>query len=217
MSTSPASEPRQTLNQFGIAVAALIVGSALLFFAIGAVGATPDDEGSEAATTSAPTAAGIEATTGTPSAAGSETDAPAQVVGPSDEATPAPTTALTTDPTSGPTPQPTAEATATSAPDVDDADRVDPAEISVQVLDAIRDGSTTARDYADEIDAAGYDLVAFLTASRTYEQTTVFYSSGREALARQIADEFGWTLVRANDVGLSDDVDVGVVVGTSQN
>lgn len=213
MSTSPASEPRQTLNQFGIAVAGLIVGSALLFFAIGAVGATPDDEGADAATTAAPTTAGSEATTGTSAPAGSETDAPAQVVGPSDEATPAPTTG----PTTGPTPQPTAAATATSAPDVDDADRVDPAEISVQVLDAIRDGSTTARDYADEIDAAGYDLVAFLTASRTYEQTTVFYSSGREALARQIADEFGWTLVRANDVGLSDDVDVGVVVGTSQN
>jgi hypothetical protein len=207
MSTSPDSASRQTLGQFAIAVVALVVGSAVLFFAIGAVGGSSDDEPAAAATTASATEAGTE----TPATTGSETEAPAQVVGPSDEAT----ATAPASPTSGSTPE------ATSAPTTDPGDggddRVDPAEISVQVLDAIRDGSTTARDYADQLEAAGYDVVAFLRAGRTYDQTTVFYSSGREALARQVADEFGWTLIRANDVGLSEDVDVAVVVGVSQN
>lgn len=209
MSTSPDSGSRQTLGQFAIAVVALVVGSAVLFFAIGAVGGSSDDEPAAAATTATATEAGTE----TPAATGSETEAPAQVVGPSDEATA--TAPASASPTSGSTPE------ATSAPPTDPGDggddRVDPAEISVQVLDAILDGSTTARDYADQLEAAGYDVVAFIRAGRTYDQTTVFYSSGREALARQVADEFGWTLIRANDVGLSEDVDVAVVVGVSQN
>lgn len=201
MSNSPASEPRQVLNQFGMSVLALVVGSALLFFAIGKVGASPDegDEQPTAAATDAATAPA--ATASTPPAA---TQEPAAVVTGGESAPPA--EVVTGDPSSAPT-----EA---STPD---PDRLDPAEISVQVLDAILDGSTTAQDYADQMETDGYDLVASIRSGRVYDQTTVFYSSGQEAKAQQIADDYGWTLLRANDVGLSEDVDVGVVVGVSQD
>ena len=90
MSTSPASDSRQTLGQFAIAVVALIVGTAVLFFAIGAVGSSSDDESAAGATTAATT---DSASDETPAATASETEPTAQVVGPSDAATtPAPET-----------------------------------------------------------------------------------------------------------------------------
>lgn len=210
MSNASAPEPRQVLNQFVIAVLALVVGSALLFFAIGTVGASPDEDAEPVATaTSTPTTA---PTTTAPTTSAPATEAPAEVVTPPAATTPA--QVVTPDPTDAPATPTEAPATPTEAPTTPSSG-IDPASISVQVLDAKLDGSTTAAEVADQMIADGYDMVAEGRAGTVYQQTTIFYGDGQEAAAQQVADQYGWSAIRPNDVGLSDEVDLSILVGLS--
>ncbi len=209
MSNTPAAEPRQVLNQFVIAVLALVVGSAVLFFAIGKVGASPDDSSEPVATaTATATATPTTAATTPPAAAETTpppaTEAPAEVVTPPAATTPAAPAAEA--PTEAPV-TPTSEPTSSNG--------IDPATIKVQVLDAKLDGSTTASEVADQMEADGYDLIAEGRAGTAYDQTTLFYGDGQEQAAQQIANQYGWSAIRPNTVGLSTSVDVSVLVGRS--
>lgn len=220
MSLQSSTDPGRTLGQFGLAVAGLVVGAALLFALIGWVsddGTEPTDPGPVAASeTDAATP-----TEGT-SPAMEPTDQPTQPT--VEPTTPAgtPTTAPTDAPETAPdetepddaTDEPTEEATEDEVEPP--ATTFDPAEISVQVLDGVRDGGTTARDVADRLEEDGFDLVAFNRAASTYTETTLFYTDGHEEEGSQLADEYGWTTLLPNDVGLSSSVDVHVIVGTDE-
>lgn len=194
MSTSTTGDAQQFLTRFGLVALGVVVGAALLFVAIDAVG------GSEPADEPAPGAGGATATPTTTASAtptGGATDqatddGSAEVVTPSATATPT-ATPTTEEPVAG----------------------IAPEEISIQVLDGIRDGSDTARSIADDLEADGHELIAFGNSSRNYDQTTVFYSEGQEDAGRQVAAGNDWEIVRpASEVGLSPTVDVHVVVGT---
>ncbi|HKJ55238.1 MAG TPA: LytR C-terminal domain-containing protein [Nitriliruptoraceae bacterium] len=211
MSNASAPEPRQVLNQFVIAVLGLVVGSALLFFAIGTVGASPDEDAEPVAiATSSPTTA--PTTPSAPTTSAPATQAPAEVVTPPAATTPA--QVVTPDATEAPATPTEAPATPTEAPTTPSSG-IDPASISVQVLDAKLDGSTTAAEVADQMIADGYDMVAEGRAGTVYQQTTIFYGDGQEAAAQQVADQYGWSAIRPNDVGLSDQVDLSILVGLS--
>lgn len=106
------------------------------------------------------------------------------------------------------TDQPTSSETETSA-----ASDIDPASVSVQVLDG-----TTAKDGTDDevagvLGDAGYDVVAINSSVNIYERTTVFYTAGNEPAAQQIADEFGYSVVEPAPDNLNQSVDVHLVVG----
>lgn len=152
-------------------------------------------------------AAGTDGTSDGPTATDATPDGP--TVDPTPPSEPGPEPASETpspdpDPTSGPTP--TRTATSDGA--------VAPSSVSVQVLDAVLDdGSTAANDVEQRLRADGYRVVANNKASRTYEVTTVFYTPGHEAQARQIADAYGWSKVEPKPDNLSSSVHVHVVVG----
>ena len=103
-------------------------------------------------------------------------------------------------------------------PPADDppADRIDPGSITVQVLDGYQqDGGAAADALADELAAAGYDLIAQNPALR-YDVTTVLWTAGNEDAARQVAADIGAAEVRAQPGTLSEQVSVHVVVGADR-
>lgn len=111
-----------------------------------------------------------------------------------------------------------------SAPDDDDAsapieppaDRIDPATISVQVLDGFQaDGGAAAREVAAQLREAGYRLIAENPALR-YEVTTVLWTGDNDAAGRQIAAELGASEARQQPGNLSQQVMVHVVVGADR-
>lgn len=194
MSSSTTGDSQQFLTRFGLVALGVVVGAALLFVAIDTVG------GSEAVDEPAPTAGGP---TATPSSTASATGGGEAT----DQATEDGTGEVVT-------PSATASPTAATTTEEPVADDIAPEEISVQVLDGIRDGSDTARSIADALESDGHELIAFGNSSRNYDQTTVFYSEGQQDAARQVAAANDWELVRpASEVGLSTSVDVHVVVG----
>lgn len=95
---------------------------------------------------------------------------------------------------------------------------IDPATVSVQVLDAVRSNGSDAamQELADEIEAAGYDLITTNPAGKLYDVTTVMYSPGQEAAARQVAAEFGFAEVIPNNGTLTTGVDVHVIMGSDR-
>lgn len=207
MSLQSNPDPGRTLGQFGLAVLALVLAAAGLFWAIDLVS---DD--------ATPIAA--------PSAVPSVTPSTGPTLTPSPEA-PEPTVAPTTEPTAtaDPTETSTSEASdeptdvastpddvATSEPDDPD---VDLSETSVQVLDAIKDGGDRAQEIADELEDDGYRVVAFGPSSIEYENTTVFWTEGHEDEANRLADDNGWDEIVLNEI-LSETVDVHVVVGLDE-
>lgn len=120
------------------------------------------------------------------------------------------------------------DAEADDADDGDDADEgddaepaeqapaIDPATITVQVLDGYQaDGGTAAAAVASQLSDAGYDIVAQNPALR-YEQTTVLWTAGFEAEARQVAAAIGAAEVRQQPGNLSSQVAVHVVVGSDR-
>jgi cobalamin biosynthesis protein CobT len=132
----------------------------------------------------------------------------------------------TEDPTDGPEETPTDEATegteeetATEEPTEDEpedtsTEAVEPASVSVQVLDAVLDDAgVAAQGVADQMEADGYRIVVVNRASRVYAVTTVFWTPGNEAAARQIAAQYGFDRVELRPDNLSDTVSVHVVVG----
>lgn len=129
--------------------------------------------------------------------------------------TPTPTeTAAAPDEEPEPDPDPEPEPTA-SEPVPSGQGDIDPAEISVQVLDAVLDdGGEAAARVADQLDSDGFRLVARNKAVRRYDVTTVFYTPGNEAKAQRIAAQYGYHRVEPQPGNLSNSVDVHLVVGT---
>jgi cell division septation protein DedD len=87
--------------------------------------------------------------------------------------------------------------------------------ISVQVLNATN--SPDADDaMADRLAQLGYNVVAVDSASRTYELTTVFWSSSAyQEAAERLARRFGWVAAPKPE-NLSSDVSIHVVVGLDE-
>ncbi len=102
-------------------------------------------------------------------------------------------------------------------PETPPADPIDPATISVQVLDGFReDGGAAADAVFQELQEAGYRIVA-RNPALAYEVTTVFWTPGFEDEARQVAREIGATEVQEKPAdSLSDQVNVHVVVGADR-
>lgn len=96
-----------------------------------------------------------------------------------------------------------------------DEDRaVEPSSVSIQVLDAAGDGGGRASFAATRLQSDGYRVVAENQAFRTYERTTVFYSSdGDRIAAQQVADEYGYAVVEPKPDNLSASVNLHVVIG----
>ena len=93
---------------------------------------------------------------------------------------------------------------------------IDPATISVQVLDGYQaDGGAAANAVTAELREAGYNIIAQNPALR-YEVTTVLWTAGHEAEARQVAAEIGATEAREQSGNLSSQVAVHVVVGSDR-
>lgn len=117
-----------------------------------------------------------------------------------------PPTAVDTPP---PSPAPSPEPSPPPA-----GDQIDPADIAIQVLDAVRDDEGAAATRAAvRLREAGYRVVAENVAVRVYEETTVFYSEGSQAAAQQVAQSLGLGVVRPKPDNLSATVEVHVVVG----
>lgn len=122
------------------------------------------------------------------------------------------------------TPEPTPEATAEPSPEASEqpasTEEVDPGSVSIQVLDAVGGdgGSTAARAVAEELRDAGFDVVVVNRAGRSYEETTVFWSSGQAAGGQQVAAAIGAARAEETpaEVQLSNSVDVHVVVGADR-
>ncbi|MGH3442908.1 MAG: LytR C-terminal domain-containing protein [Nitriliruptorales bacterium] len=127
----------------------------------------------------------------------------------------------TTEPTS-PNPQATAPATpepgsptpteASSPTESPTGGEVDPASVSMQVLDATEAG-TAAGGFADRARSDGYRVVAVNRAVRVYERTTVFWSPGHEEAARHVAAQYGFAVVEEKPNNLTSSVNVHVVIG----
>lgn len=92
-----------------------------------------------------------------------------------------------------------------------------PEDISVQVLDGYReDGGTAASGVVDELEAAGFRVVAENPAI-PYDETAVFWASDAfEEEARMVAEALGVTDVREQPGNLSANVAVHVVVGADR-
>lgn len=92
-----------------------------------------------------------------------------------------------------------------------------PEDISVQVLDGYReDGGAAAAGVVEELEAAGFRVVAENPAI-PYEETAVFWASDAfEEEARMVAEALGVTDVREQPGNLSANVAVHVVVGADR-
>lgn len=184
------------LGQFGLGAIALVIGGMLLFTLIGAVSADDDDGDPTAAPTT--DAADTEASTAPPTDTATDGDA---------------TTDGGTDAPTDPAPTGTETDTATEPPPTEP--QFEPAEISVQVLDAVGDGGATHGAILDCLEQAGYDDLIPNSASRIYTETTVFFTAGEEnqAMAQQVASTISVASVEEKPANLSDSVPVHVVVG----
>lgn len=206
MSTSTPGGSPSVLSRFGLMALGLVVVSAGLFAAIGVVSGSEDDPSGGA--TPAPTAAGTTSAATTPT----DTVTEEPVSTPSATADEQGSTGEVVNPEASATATPTDSDTGIEGP----GEAIPAEDISIQVLDGIRDGSDTARSIADDLVAEGYELIAFGSSSSAYDTTTVFYTEGQEEAGRQVAADNGWTILKpASEVGLSTSVDVHIVVGAS--
>jgi hypothetical protein len=192
------------------AAVALVVVVAAAFWGIGQV------QGGDAGD---PVAAGSPPTPSATTPAATPSDGGATPTAPADVATPAPPRPSDEPPSGDPTadvtppPEPSPEPTA-SEPVPGGQGDVDPAEISVQVLDAVLDdGGEAAARVADQLSGDGFRVVARNQAIRRYAVTTVMYTPGNEGKAQQIAARYGYDRVEPQPGNLSDSVDVHLVVG----
>jgi cytoskeletal protein RodZ len=146
----------------------------------------------------------------TPATDGATTD-PTPATSPADEGTAAPTDAATAtdgeDDATEAADEPSEQEVASGGGDVD------PAEISLQVLDATGGDPDAAAEVAATLRSDGFRVVAENKAVKTYEVTTVFYTPGNEAKAEQVAAMYGYREVAPEPGNLSHAVDVHVVVG----
>lgn len=117
-------------------------------------------------------------------------------------------------------PDPAPEEPDEAEPDEAEPDAVDrafaPGDVTVQVLDGYQqDGGAAAAEVAALLRDEGYRVVAENPAI-AYEITTVLWTAGFEAEARQVAAEIGAGEVRAQPGNLSTQVQVHVVVGADR-
>jgi hypothetical protein len=181
----------------------LVVAVAALFAVIGMVGgddatpaSAPQDEGDPGAGAAGPDE-------GTDDEAGATAD-PEGDAGIEDAGEPAPEPA-----------EPDAAEPEPEEPE-EPAPALDPAEVSVQVLDGYReDGGAAADAVAAALVEAGYRIVARNPAI-PYTITTVLYTAGNEAAGRQVAAELGVSEVREQPGNLSTEVAVHVVIGADR-
>ncbi len=111
-------------------------------------------------------------------------------------------------------PQPTEEEAqeAESSP----ARQFAPGDVTVQVLDGYQaDGGAAASGVAGTLREQGYTIMGENPARR-YEVTTVLWTPGFEAQARQVAADLGAAEVRQQPGNLSERVQVHVVVGADR-
>jgi hypothetical protein len=93
---------------------------------------------------------------------------------------------------------------------------IDPAEVSVQVLDGYRqDGGAAATAVFEQLQDAGYNIIARNPAI-AYDVTTVLWTAGHEEEGRQVAQAIGAAEVREQPGNLSTQVNVHVVVGADR-
>lgn len=216
--------PSDRLTPPIIAGAALgvVVTCALLFSVVGAVRtAGAADEGVVAPTTDT-TPTGDEAVAsgngeGAADQDGGDGDvAPAAADGESDASGDEPTTEDTTpEADEGVTEAKDGESTGENTPPPSD---VEPAEVSIQVLDAVGDGGAAAAGVADTLRGAGFNVIVINGASKGYDVTTVFWSAEQGPGGRAVAEAIGAGRAERtpDEVRLSDSVDVHVVVGADK-
>lgn len=184
------------------AAVGIVLGSALLFAVVGML---RDDGPTE------PQIAAESSPSETAAPAEPEEPAPAEDASPEDEADAEPSPAA--EPTDEASPEPTEEP-------AEPTEEVDPATVSIQVLDAIggEQGSAAAREVADELREAGFDVVVINRAGQNYDVTTVFWSPDQAAGGQQVAAtiDAGQAEETPEEVRLSDSVDVHVVVGADR-
>lgn len=209
-----------TAPMIGGAAVGVVVLCALLFALVGALRGGYDPATPVIAGGQSPTADATEQVSGSgdPTEPGSAAEGSASPSGDDGAATTAPA-----DDEGGGDQGTATEQASTTEQDTasDDAtSEVDPAEVSIQVLDAVGvDGGAAAQATADELRSAGYDVVVINGASRTYDVTTVFWSEGQGPGGRAVASTLGTGEARLtpDEVRLSDTVDVHVVVGLDRS
>lgn len=188
----------------------LILSVAGLFWLIGQFGGgTPTVSDLQTAQSPMPQAAVSPTLGGTPSPAASP-------LAPTPEPSPSPSPEDEPEPSPQPDPEPSPEPDERAPPEDRDPRAFPPSSVSVQVLDGARaDGGAAARAVAEELRGQGYNVVAVNRAIQ-YEVTTVLWTPGFEAQARQVAADLGVTEVRQQPGNLSDQVQVHVVVGADR-
>jgi len=117
-----------------------------------------------------------------------------------------------------PDPEPSAEPTDEPEPEPSPFEpTIDPATVSVQVLDGDGvEGRAETEAVAERLSAAGYNVVVINDASRTYEDTTVFWTAGFEVQGQEMAQLLGFPEAAPKLENLSDQVQVHLVVGADQ-
>jgi hypothetical protein len=117
------------------------------------------------------------------------------------------------DPTTGATPSPGITADGgTEDADIAPADEVDPAAVTVQVLDGGAGDERTEAAVA-VLEELGYEIVAVNPARCCYERTTVLFSDGNEELAVDLTQRDERFVTTSPNPNLTEDVDIHVVVG----
>lgn len=183
-----------SLTQHLAAAVALVLVVAGGFWAVGQLDAGDDDV--EVGAAPSPSVPATETPTEAPTTTSPTPDDPATK------------TPRSPEPSPSPSPEPEPSPTETSA------ERIDPSEVSIQVLDAVLDdGGAAANRVADELRGDGYNVIVVNDSFRTYDSTTVFFTDGHEAEARQLADEYGFARVEPKPSNLSSSVDIHLVVG----
>lgn len=197
------TRPLRLLAPYAGGLVGLIAVMTLVFAGVGALRGDGGDSTLVAGSRS-PAATSAPDATGDPS----PTDAPAPADTGSTPGQPEVETTVSADEPSGESTEPPEES--------EPAESIPPQQITVQILDAADDEGVAAGDVAATLRKDGYRVVAEHPAVRTYEQTTVFYSPGHEASARQIAAQYGFPRVGPMPDNLNDTVRVHVVVGTDR-
>ena len=132
------------------------------------------------------------------------------------EAEPTPSESAEDEPDPEPDPEPSEEPSTEPSTEPFEP-TIDPSTVSVQVLDGDGvEGRAETEAVAERLREAGYNVVVVNDASRTYEETTVFWTAGFETQGREMAQLFGFPEAAPKVDNLSDQVQVHLVVGADQ-
>lgn len=225
---------RSAITRYAAAAVGLIVGVAALFWVIGSFGGDDDDTPEIADGPMTDVGRELEdqqadddeeADQGSDDDAGDEEGGDGADAGDGDDAAGEPTDDGNGTDDTGSDDGPDDEGAGTDDEDAGDTDdgggasapRIDPATITVQVLDGYQqDGGAAADAVAELLEAEGYDIIARNPALR-YEETTVLWTAGSEAAGQQVAAAIDAAEAREQPGNLSSEVDVHVVVGADRS